>query len=259
MTPPEARRPRFEELDWKQTSIGEVSLRRRREPTLDVDVYEVKLDDEYLMSSLFTVAEVELARLGLAELTGSELAGLAGSELDVVVGGLGLGYTAATVLEDERVRSLAVVETIPEVIDWHRRQLLPDVAGLTSDPRCRLVNGDFFAMVAGDGFGPETPERLHAILLDIDHTPRHVLHRSHSAFYTPEGLRRVERLLHPEGVFALWSDDPPDEEFGAALDEVFASWVAHVVAFDNPLTGGESTNTVYVARKPPAGPAQAAD
>ena len=264
MAPPEARRPRFEELDWRQTSIGEVSLRRRREPTLDVDVYEVKLDDEYLMSSLFTVAEVELARLGLAELSGPELsgsdpAGPAGAELDVVVGGLGLGYTAVTVLEDKRVRSLTVVETIPEVIDWHRRQLLPDVAGLTQDPRCRLVNGDFFAMVAGDGFGPETPEPLHAILLDIDHTPRHVLHPSHSAFYTADGLRRVERLLHPWGVFALWSDDPPDEAFGLVLGEVFASWVAHVVAFDNPLTGGESTNTVYVARKKTAEAARTAN
>jgi spermidine synthase len=256
VTPPEGRRPRFEELDWRQTSIGEVSLRRRREPTLDVDVYEVKLDDEYLMSSLFTVAEVELARLGLAALSGS---GLADSELDVVVGGLGLGYTAVTVLEHERVRSLTVIETVPEVIDWHRRELLPDVAGLSRDPRCRLVNGDFFAMVAGDdGFGQETPERLHAVLLDIDHTPRHVLHPSHSGFYTADGLRRVERLLHPEGVFALWSDDPPDEEFGLVLGEVFASWVAHVVAFDNPLTGGESTNTVYVARKKPAEPARAA-
>ena len=77
---------RFEELAWRETPMGEISLRRRREPTLDVDVYEVKLGDEYLMSSLFTVAEEELARLGLAA--------HAGDRLDVLVGGLGLGYTA---------------------------------------------------------------------------------------------------------------------------------------------------------------------
>ncbi|WP_235883896.1 hypothetical protein [Saccharopolyspora elongata] len=52
---------RFEEIDWRETPIGAISLRRRRDPLLDVDVYEVKLDDEYLMSSLFTVAEEELA------------------------------------------------------------------------------------------------------------------------------------------------------------------------------------------------------
>ena len=40
----------------------------RLEPTLQIDVYEVKLGDEFLMSSLFTVAEIELAKLGLAGL-----------------------------------------------------------------------------------------------------------------------------------------------------------------------------------------------
>jgi hypothetical protein len=36
--------------------MGETSLRRRVEPTLGVDVYEAKLDKEFLMSSLFTVS-----------------------------------------------------------------------------------------------------------------------------------------------------------------------------------------------------------
>ncbi|HEU4515449.1 MAG TPA: spermidine synthase [Nocardioidaceae bacterium] len=232
---------RFEELDWQDTPLGEISLRRRVEPTLGVDVYEVKLGDEYLMSSLFTAAEVELARLGLAEATGGSL--------DVLVGGLGLGYTAATALEDPRVRSLTVVDAIPQVIDWHRRDLLPDTVGLAADPRTRLVQGDFFALVAGeDGFGEATPERYDAILLDVDHTPRHVLHPSHASFYTEPGLAALRRYLKPGGVFALWSDDPPDEDFMAVLSAVLDGARAQVVTFPNPLTRGESTNTVYLAR-----------
>ena len=231
---------RFEELDWQETPMGPISLRRRVEPSLRVDVYEVKLGEEFLMSSLFTVAEVELARLGLAETSGMGL--------DVLVGGLGLGYTAATTLEDSRVASLTVVEALPQVIDWHERRLLPDTAGLTADPRTRLVQGDFFALARGAaGFGPGTPERFHAILLDVDHTPRHVLHPSHAPFYTEPGLGALRRHLRPDGVFALWSDDPPDDAFMAVLREVFPSAEAHLVSFPNPLTGGESSNSVYVA------------
>lgn len=232
---------RFEELAWRDTPMGTIILRRRLEPSLQVDVYEVKLGDEFLMSSLFTVAEIELARRGLAEVPGTDL--------DVVVGGLGLGYTARATLEDPRVRSLVVVEALDEVIQWHARELLPDTAGLASDPRTHLLGGDFFAMANTDvGFDPAAPgRRFHAILVDIDHTPRHVLHPSHSAFYTPAGLRRLTRHLHPGGVFALWSDDPPDADFRAVLADVFTSEDAHVITFPNPLTGGTSASTVYVA------------
>ncbi|MDW5328285.1 spermidine synthase [Plantactinospora sp. KLBMP9567] len=232
---------RFEEIDWRETPMGAISLRRRLDPALDVDVYEVKLDDEYLMSSLFTAAEVELARLALAELHEADL--------DVVVGGLGLGYTAGAVLDDPRVRTLTVVEALGEVISWHRRGVLPLAGRLTGDPRCRLVRGDFFAMVNDPaGLDPQTPgRRFHAILVDIDHTPRHVLHPSHDGFYTPTGLRRLAAHLRPGGVFALWSDDPPEDDFTATLAEVFPAVRAHVVRFANHLTGGEAANTVYVA------------
>lgn len=221
--------------------MGVISLRRRIEPSLNVDVYEVKLGDEFLMSSLFTVAEVELARLGLAQAVDADL--------DVVVGGLGLGYTARTALNDPRLHSLVVVEALGEVIGWHQRALLPATAELVSDPRVHLHRGDFFAMAASDvGFDPERPgRRFDAVLLDIDHTPQHVLHPSHAAFYTPAGLGKLVAHLQPGGVFALWSDDPPDPHFEAVLAEVFDRSEASVVRFPNPLTGGHSTNTVYVA------------
>ena len=233
----------FEELDRRTTPMGEISLRRRLEPGQHVDVYEAMLGDEHLMSSLFTAAEVALARLGLA--------GAGAPELDVVVGGLGLGYTAQAVLEDPRVRSLHVVEALGEVIEWHERNLLPLSGALVHDPRCHFVQGDFFTIVAdGLAFGPEAPQRVDAVLVDIDHTPRHLLHPSHAPFYTAEGHERLAQRMRPGGVFALWSDDPPDEAYLAVSGQVFASSAAHVVRFPNPHTGGEASNTVYVASEP---------
>ncbi|GAA1783770.1 spermidine synthase [Luedemannella flava] len=236
---------RFEELAWHRTPMGEVSLRRRLDPALRVDVYEVKLDDDFLMSSLFTVAEVELARLALAAYPGP------GNGLDVVVGGLGLGYTACAVLNEPRVGSLTVVEALDEVIGWHRDGLLPFATPVTADRRSRLVHGDFFAMSHGAGFDPDHAGRpFHVIAVDIDHSPQHVLHPSHAGFYTADGLRHLTRHLHPGGVFALWSDDPPDAAFVATLEQVFVRPTAHVVTFANPVRGGESANTVYVATAP---------
>ena len=233
---------RFAELDWQSTPIGELSLRRRREPVLDVDVYEVRLGDDFLMSSLFVVAEQALADLALTEL---DL-----PVLHVLVGGLGLGYTARAVLADPRVRSLTVVEALPPVISWQERGLLPDSEVLTGDPRCRLVAGDFFALTAeGAAYGPEAPPDFAAVLVDIDHTPDLHLHPSSAPFYAPSGLRRVAERLQPGGVFGLWSDAAPDDGFLRALAEVFAEVSAHVVPFANHLTGGTSTNTVYLARR----------
>jgi spermidine synthase len=234
---------RFEELDYQPTPMGDLTLRRRREPTLDVDVYEVKLGEEYLMSSLFTVAEEELARLGLAAVHGDDL--------EVVVGGLGLGYTAVAALEDGRVASLVVIDALPAVIDWHERGLLPVSERLTGDLRTTLVLDDFFALMRRD-LADDAP-RYDAILLDVDHSPRHSLDPSHADLYTPDGLRRLARHLRDGGVFALWSDDPPDDDFGAVLAEVFAATAARVVTFANPHTGGVSANTVYVARLPGPG------
>ena len=235
---------RFDEIDWRPTPLGDISLRRRRYPGSDDDVYEVKLGDEFLMSSLFTAGEIALTELGLARLPG-------GAELDVAVGGLGLGYTARAALDDPRVRSLIVVDALAEVIDWHERHLVPLGARLTGDPRCRLVHADFFEAAAGRaGLDPRSPgRRFHAILLDIDHSPRHVLNPRHAALYRPEGLRALAAHLHPEGVFALWSNDPPDEQFTGTLADVFTGIEAHVVEFDNPLQSGTATNTVYVARR----------
>jgi spermidine synthase len=231
----------FEVLDWQDTRLGTISLRRRVDPTLGRELYEAKLNDEYLMSSLFTVAEIELARLGLAAVDGDGL--------DVLVGGLGLGYTAVAALADDRVARLTVVEALGPVIGWHRQGLLPDAAGLAADPRTTLLQADFFAMMRGDG-EPEgwATRPLDAILLDVDHTPRHVLHPSHGHLYTVEGLRELAGHLRSGGVFALWSDDPEDAGFVATARGVFADVEAHEVRFANPLTGGESANTVYVAR-----------
>jgi hypothetical protein len=239
--------PRFQELDYRKTPLGDLILRRRRLPELgDIEVHEIILGDAFLMTSLFTTVEIALSNLGL------ELAKkvFPGEVLEVVVGGLGLGYTARAALEHSCVGSLWVVDYLEPVIDWHRQGLAPLGPGLVADPRCRLVHGDFFklALAEGAGFDPDAGDRrFHAILLDIDHSPSNLLHQRHGEFYDVAGLRRFAGKLHPGGVFGLWSDDPPDEGFMNSLEQVFGFCESHVVRFHNPHKDCEAASTVYLA------------
>ena len=232
----------FKELAHRNTPIGELSLRRRRELTLDMDVYEIKLGEEFLMSSLFTVSEVALADLGLADLEGGKL--------DVVVGGLGLGYTADAVLKHDKVDSLIVIDFLEAVIDWHKEKLLPLSSRLLVDPRCRFLLGDFFRLATSEqGYDPLNPgRRFDAILVDIDHSPKFLLAPENAAFYTQGGLTKLTAHLKPGGVFGLWSNDLPDEAFTEILRTSFARAKSTAVTFHNPLQNKDFTQTVYLAR-----------
>lgn len=234
----------FEELDYAPTPIGAISLRRRHILALKTDVFEILLGEEHLMSSLFTASEIALADKGLAA--------LGGDKLDVLVGGLGLGYTAQAVLAHESVADLTVVDLLAPVIRWHEEGLVPMKTELADNPRCRLVQGDFFAMAASEvGFDRDQPGRQYdALLIDIDHTPERLLHGGSKGFYTPEGLRVVQRFVKPGGIVGLWSDEAPDEAITALLGQAFDAAWAEPVVFANPLQDGrEVTQAVYLGRK----------
>jgi len=235
----------FSEIDSQPSPLGEISLRRRRMPALgDRDIFEVKLGDEFLMSSMFVEAEEALSTLGLAAVQGEELS--------VVVGGLGLGYTAVAALEDDRIAELLVVDALDAVIGWHQAELVPLGKILNADSRNRYILGSFFDLATSPdtGFDPNSEgKKFDAILLDIDHSPTEFLNASNASFYTTENLGLMAEQLTPKGVFAMWSQNLPEANFEALLKTVFASVDAHIVSFYNPFQSGESTNTVYVCVK----------
>jgi len=232
---------KIEELAYHKTPLGELVLRRRIETRLqNKEVFEVKLGEEFLMSSLFTEGEKELSNLGLAGLEG---------RLDVVIGGLGLGYTAVAALENKRVRSLLVIERFQEVIGWHRNKLVPMSEILSKDKRCEMRQGDFFELARTNFDVSDNERKFDAVLLDIDHSPEHFLDEKNKSFYSIEGLNSFRQQIKPGGVFALWSNDPPDGKFTKHLESAFGIAAAHKVEFANPYTNSISVNSIYVAYK----------
>ena len=227
--------PTFEILESVETPIGLLCLRRRellsRPGTI---VTEVTLEHEFLMSSYNTDSEEALARLGI-EWHGGE-------ELSVLVGGLGLGYTAQAALNCSQAARVAVIEFLPEVISWLSRDLVPLARELLDEPRFSVSQGDFFSCL---GAPPE--KRYDVILVDIDHSPDENLDSGNLDFYTAAGLRRVRAHLEERGVLAVWSS-ARNEPFVSSLEKVFSEVRTERIEWHNELIDEDQCDLVFLAR-----------
>lgn len=228
----------IEFLDHQDTAIGTLILRRR---TLlsrpDTVVTEITLDHEFLMSSHITFSERALSRVALEMHTGEQL--------QVLVGGLGLGYTAREAL-DSRVARVEVVEFVPAVIGWMKDGLVPLSSELTADRRVEIVEGDVFERLALPP-EPEDP-RFDLILIDVDHSPaEHLDDAGNDGFYTPQGLRAARRHLAPGGVLGVWSY-AESSPFVDGLREVFGEVRVEPVRYVNDLIEEDTTDWLFFAR-----------
>ena len=227
---------RLEILEYCETPIGLLCLRRRELlSSPGTIVTEVTLDHEFLMSSYHTESERALASIAL------EWHG--GSGLKVLLGGLGLGYTAQAALECPRVAEVEVLELLPQVISWLSRDLVPLSASLLGEPRCRVDQGDVFERLGG------TPKRRYdAILIDVDHSPDEVLDARNASFYTESGLRTARGHLAEGGVLAVWSS-ATSGTFRQALEVVFSEVRLAIVRWRNELIDEDQQDHLFLARR----------
>jgi spermidine synthase len=229
--------PKFEILAYEATKLGLICLRRRellsRPGTI---VTEITLNHEFLMSSYITDSERSLARFALDMSRGEQLS--------VLVGGLGLGYTAHEVLAagGARVARVEVVEYLPQVLDWLTQDLVPLAGELKADTRLLCVEGDVYERLASPA-----EQRYDLILIDVDHSPEERLGGANALFYTEAGLRRAREHLTDTGILAVWSY-AEHSRFGAALRSVFREVRVEPVTVLNDLVDEEQTDWLFFAR-----------
>ncbi len=225
----------LEILAYEPSPLGLLCLRRREllsQP--DTLVTEVTLNHEFLMSSLYTDSERALARIAIQM--------HAGEDLLVLVGGLGLGYTAREVLLGDRVARVEVVELLPQVIDWLRRGLLPLSSELRDARRLVVTQGDVYQRLAGP------PDDLFdVILIDVDHSPEERLNEGSASFYTVQGLLAARKHLMAEGILAVWSY-AESSPFADALREVFKQVRVEPITYHNRLIDEQQTDWLFFAR-----------
>ena len=231
--------PNLQVLAYETTPLGDLCLRRRellsRPGTV---IIEITLDQQLLMSSHNTVSERALADEALAR--------HAGHDLSVLVGGLGLGYTAAEVLRSVRVRRVEVIELFPAVVGFLREGLVPLSSELLGDPRFGVRDGDVYATLRG-----RADERWDLVLIDVDHSPEDHLGGGNESFYTESGLARAKHHLAPGGILAVWSY-AESSPFVDALRAAFAVVEVVPVSYVNDLVDEEHTDWLFLARDEPA-------
>jgi spermidine synthase len=171
---------------------GEVVLRRRTGPDGTV-VTELIVDGVFAMDDVDTSTERALATETLRRCPGDELR--------VLVGGLGLGCTAATVLAEPRVAEVDVAELQPALAGWAADGLLPGLPPLPAD-RLMLHVADVAVHLAG------SPRRWDAVLLDVDNGPAFLVHQSNAGLYEEAGLTTALEALRPGGLLSIWSSGP---------------------------------------------------
>lgn len=221
----------FEVIDHAESPLGVFILRRR---TLPVDgVLELTLEHQFLMSSAITISERELAMRAIAM--------HGGSDLDVLIGGLGLGYTAQAALASDRVARVECVELVEGVIAWARRGTIPLGPELLRDPRFSVTQDDVYERLR------QAPVRRHDLLLiDVDHSPDERLGDSED-FYGRASLARAKQHLQPGGVFAVWSTSE-SPAFEDELRATFGEVRVEPIDFFNPTTERDETNWLFLAR-----------
>jgi spermidine synthase len=224
----------FEILAHEMTPLGVLCLRRRGllcEP--GTIVTEVTLNHEFLMSSLYTDSERALARTALQM--------HAGANLRVLVGGLGLGYTAREALLSERVAGVEVVEILPQVICWLRNDLVPLSRELRDERRLVITPGDVFRRLGGPA-----DELFDVILIDVDHSPEERLGEESVSFYTAPGLQAARRHLAADGILAVWSY-AQNSPFADALRAVFEQVRVEPINHFNHLLDEQCTDWLFFA------------
>ncbi|MCX5248892.1 spermidine synthase [Streptomyces sp. NBC_00201] len=180
-------------LDRREGPYGEVALRRHGA------LLQIIANGCFLMDTSDGRSErrlVDVARDALGRRT----------EPDVLIGGLGVGFSLAHAAADPYWGAITVVERERAIIDWHRDGPLAALsAQAVADPRTEIVEADLITYVN------ETSDTYDALCLDIDNGPGWTVTEGNDDLYSPDGLTSCTRVLKPGGVLAVWSAQPSPE------------------------------------------------
>lgn len=220
----------YAELARSESGRGELVLRERRADD-GPPVLELRANGVFVMDTLETSTERALAHAALAAVDDPK---------QVLIAGLGLGFTMHEVLADSRVERCTVVELEQALVDWMRDGTVPHGPALLADERVKLVVADFAEAVAEAG-----GTAYDLVLLDVDNGPGYLVHDTNAELYGEAFLARLGDIVREGGAVVVWSANQADELRGT-MAGVFGN--AEARPYDVVLQGRDETYWLYLSR-----------
>lgn len=227
-------RVEYTEVARAESPRGEIVLRERRDPGAGPNapvVLELRVNGVFVMDTFETSSEKGLATAALKQVE---------SPRNVVIGGLGLGFTLHEVLADQRVEKLVVVEVEDALVQWMRDGTVPHGPSYLADERVTVMTADIRIAMA-----EATPAAYDLVLLDVDNGPGFLVYDDNEAIYQREFLQQVKGALRPGGALVIWSA-AESPTLQAEMEQVFGESVA--VPYDVTLQSRDEHYWIYLAR-----------
>lgn len=218
-----------------ESERGEVVLRERRTPDAGPNatpVLELRVNGVFVMDTRETSSERGLATAALRRVDRPR---------SVLIGGLGLGFTARELLADQRVEKLVVAEIEEALVQWMRDGTVPHGPGYLADERLSVINADVRLVVA-----EAAPAAYDLVLLDVDNGPGYLVHDGNQGLYERDFLAQVRTALRPGGAVVVWSA-AESPRLAAELEQVFGNVAP--IPFDVTLQSREEQYWIYLARR----------
>ncbi len=227
-------RVEYTEVARAESPRGEIVLRERHDPEAGSNapsVLELRVNGVFVMDTFETSSEKGLATAALRQVE---------EPRDVVIGGLGLGFTMHEVLADKRVERLVVVEVEDALVRWMRDGTIPHGPTYLADERLTVIAADIRMVMA-----EATPAAYDLVLLDVDNGPGFLVYDENEAIYQADFLRQVQAALRPGGAVVIWSA-AESPRLQAEMEQVFGNAVA--VPFEVTLQSREEQYWTYLSR-----------
>jgi spermidine synthase len=218
----------WQTIDKAETADGLLELRRRGGQD-----FLIMINNRVLMNSIANRSEIVL---------GEQTCKLVASRKKprVLIGGLGMGLTLRASLDSLPPSAQVIVaELNPVVVNWCRGPLAELTKNAASDPRVTIVIDNVASVI--EESARTRSKKFDAIILDLYEGPGGARDAKNDPFYSSHALDRTAAALTPEGIFAVWGENP-DQGFEKRLDAA-----AFSVERMRPGKGG-LRHVVYIAR-----------